>query len=366
MAAVIVTIICIAMIVVGGMTLSQGILTSADSAAINADKISVMESEIARTDLNITRAAQLAWADYLRVTVKNDGQTKLANFDKWDVIVSYIDSDGASSSKWLPYTASLPQDNEWQKARIGLDGPIEYFEPGILNPSEEMIALIHLDPAVKSGTNGDVSMATPNGVYSSLAFSNLGSARFTAQSENITLANTKYYELVEAAPDDGPATISRADFSTNESGRKLLYTVGQPTRPAKYIYPLIGISAIPKATWIVYYRGYIGSDGKFPQQDADVRFNINILIRKADGSIRDVIAERVAVAWVAEAEQGAWFTFDGSYDFPGYTVANGNDYLEVDFYCQTMAGPNGSSGYIQLSIDDNTLPVDDQTRIEAD
>jgi archaellum component FlaF (FlaF/FlaG flagellin family) len=365
MAVAIVTIICIAMIVAGGMTLSQGILTSADTAAISTDKISVREGEIMRTDLETVRAAQLSWADYLRVTVINNGQTKLSSFDKWDVIVSYIDSGGTLYSKWLPYTTSLPVDNEWQKARIGLNGPVEFFEPGILNPSEEMVALIHLDPTLGDATSGDVSIATPNGVYNSIPVFNLGYTRLTAQSENITIANTKYYELVEAAPADGAAIISRTEFSTNESARKLLYNADQPTRPAKHIYPFIGISEIPAATWTVYYRGFVAGGGGFPYIDNDVRFNIDIVIRKADGSLRATIATAVASAWVEPEAEGAWMTFSATYDFPGYTVVDENDYLEIDYYGQTSSGPNSESGYMQLSIDDNTLPESEQTRIEA-
>lgn len=361
MAATLVTIICIAMIVVGGMTLSQGILTSADAAAVNVDAISVIEGDIARTGLDIVRAAPLAWADYLRVTVKNSGQTRLASFDKWDVIVSYINS-GTLYSKWLFYTTSLPVSDEWQEARIGLNGPVEYFEPGILNPSEEMVALIHLDPSGNT-TSGAVSMAAPNGVYASMPFSNPGYPRFTAQSENITLANTKYYELVEAAPADGTAIIARADFSTNESARKLLYNADQPARPARHVYPLIGISQIPTDNWTVYYRGYVGGSG-FPQLDSDVSFNIDILIRAADGTIKASWTGK-ASAFIQQGEEGSWRTVSGTYEFPGYTVTGQNDYLEIDFYGQTNSGPGGASGYMQLSIDDNSLPAAEQTRIEA-
>ena len=170
MAAIIVTIICVAMTVVGGMTLSQGILTSADTTAFNADSISVIDGEISRTELDILRAAQLSWADYVRVTVKNAGQTKLSSFDKWDMIVNYEDSGGTLYITWLPNTTSLPVDNEWYKARLGLNGPIEFFEPGILNPLEQMVALIDLDPAMGSATSGKISIATPNGVDGSIMF----------------------------------------------------------------------------------------------------------------------------------------------------------------------------------------------------
>jgi hypothetical protein len=365
MAAFVVTIICIAMIVVGGMTLSQGILTSADTAALNAGQISVTEGEIARTDLTIDRAAQLSWSDYLRVILSNSGQTKLANFDKWDVIVSYIDNDNNTCIKWLPYTEVMSGNNKWYKARIGLDGPTEYFEPGIFNPAEELVILSRLDPPPKSGTNIDISISTPNGVYSSRTFSKLSYMLLTAQSENTTFGNIKYYEMAEAASADGPAIIAGTTYSTNESARRLLYNIDDPTRPAKHVYPLIGISEIPKSTWTVYYHGFVGGYGGFPQDDGDVCFNIDIIVRKANGTIRDIIDSRAAPAFVAEGEGGVWMTFSTSYDFPGYTVVDQNDYLEIDYYGLTVMGPNAPLGYIRLSIDDSSLSIFNQTRIKA-
>ncbi|OGO00400.1 MAG: hypothetical protein A2Y58_05875 [Chloroflexi bacterium RBG_13_51_52] len=363
MAVLIITIICIAMTVVGGMTLSQGILTSADTAAINANSISVREGEISRTDLDILRAAKLSWADYLRVTVQNSGQTKQFNFDKWDIIVNYTDDGGTSYSKWLPYSTSLPVDNEWQKARIGLNGPIEFFEPGILNPLEEIVALIYLDPQSGNATSGIVSFVTPNGVYSSSSFLNLGYTRLTPQSENITIANIKYYELVEAAPADGVVSIVRADFAKNEIARKLLYNDTQSTRPAKFIYPLVGISQIPAANWTVNYRCFL-SEGFITAENDLVYLNIDIKIITKDGMVRDTInISPVAEVSLSVDQVNMWITVSGSYNFPDYTVVDENDYLEIDFYGETKEKVN--IGYMLLSIDDDSLPIADQTRIEA-
>ena len=203
MAAAIVTIICIAMIVVGGMTLSQGILTTTDSTALNVEAISIREGEMLRTDIDVLRASQLSWGNNLRVTVKNSGQIKLASYDKWDIIVSYEDGDGQIHSEWLPYTTGLLEANEWQKARIGLNGPVEYFEPGILNPGEELVILANLAPTPGDATTSDVSITTPNGIYDSILLVNPGFLRLTPQGENIAISGTKYYELVEAAAADG-------------------------------------------------------------------------------------------------------------------------------------------------------------------
>ncbi len=364
MATILVSIICIAMIVVGGMTLSSGILTSTDAAAISVDEISLREGEIARTDLNISRGTYLSWADLLRVTVENDGQTKLASFSKWDVITHYTDG-AAYHSEWLPYTTGELNNNEWQKARIGLNGPLEYFEPEILNPGEELVILAKLNPLPGSNTTGEITVASPNGINDSISFLNPGYTLLTPHSENITIAGTRYYELAEAAPADGTAAAFYTEFAKNEGGEKILENESQNYRPARHIFPLIGIEEIPEATWTAYYRGYVFGEGEFPQGDGDVWFIIDITVRKADGTLRETIASRVAEAPIDKNEEGIWLTKSGTYSFPGYTVEDESDYLEIDYYGKTVLGPNGDWGYMELSVDDSTLPLTDQTRIEG-
>ena len=364
MVVAIVTIICVAMIVLGGMTLSQGILTTADTAAISVESISVREGEIMRTGLEVTRAAKLSWSDYFRATVKNSGQTKLASYDKWDIILNYEDNSGNMCSQWLLYTSSFPSNNEWEKARIGLNGPTEFFEPGILNPDEEMVILARLLPSIGANTDGVITFTSPNGIYDSLSFNFPGFTRLTPQSESINIAGTGYYELAEASA-DGTATSARTQFNDGETGRKILYDTGQPTRAAKHIFPLVGIEEIPEAEWTVYYHCNVQGDGAFPVQDNDVRFNIDILVRQADGTIRAVIATEVADAYYEQAETGNWITISGTCNVPLYHVESENDYLEIDYYGRTAVGPSGGSGYMQLSTDDNSLQESEQTRIVA-
>jgi hypothetical protein len=367
MAVAIVTIICIAMIVVGGMTLSQGILTSTDSAATSVESISVREGEIMRTGFDTLRAAQLSSADYLRLTVKNTGQTKLASYDKWDIIVSYEDSNGTTYSTWLPYTTNAtPGNNEWTKARIGLNGPVEYFEPGILNPGEEIVVLAHLDPLPGDATTGTISITTPNGVYDTIPLVNPGYLRLTPQSENISLSVTDYYELAEASTADGTAVTASAEFAAAETGRKLLYNTSDAARGACFVYPLSGITAIPAEVWTVNYHCYVYGGGvNFPQTDTDISFNIDILVRQADSTLRRTIAAGAAEAYFDTDYKGTWVTITGTYSFPGYTVLDADDYLEIDFYGVTGRAPEGEPGYLQISIDDNGLPLTDQTRVEA-
>jgi hypothetical protein len=151
----------------------------------------------------------------------------------------------------------------------------------------------------------------------------------------------------------------------DEAASKILYNENEPSRPGRFIFPLVGINTIPEATWTVYYRCFTYGDGQFPQQDGDVRFNIDILVRQADGTVRATIDSGVAEAYIDEAEEGVWLTKSATYAFPGYTVADGNDYLEIVFYGATDLGPGGDTGYMQLKIDDDSLWAEDKTRIEA-
>jgi hypothetical protein len=367
MAVAVVTIICIAMIVVGGMALSQGILTSTDSQAISAESISVREGEMMRTGLDTLRAAQLTWGDCLRVTVKNNGQTKLASYDKWDIIVCYEDGAGQTYSTWLPYTANAtPGNNEWTKDRIGLNGPVEYFEPGILNPGEEMVILAHLDPLPGAGTTGSISLTTPNGINDSIQLINPGYLRLTPQSENITLSTTRYYELADAVTADGAAITAGTEFAATETGRKLLLNTGDTARGACFIYPLDGLTSIPADNWTINYRVLVNGGGEnFPLTDSEISFNIDIRVRQANGSLRSTIATSAAGVNFSKADKGTWVTITGTLNFPGYAVINEDDYFEIAFYGETNVAPEGTPGSLMISIDDSSLPLADQTRIEA-
>ena len=367
MATIVVSIICIAMIIVGGMTLSQGILTSADSTALNIDDMSLREGEMTRTDLDVVRAAYLSWGDLLRITVDNAGQTKLASFDKWDLIVDYYDSGGTHHIVWLPYTTGVLGDNEWQKVGIGLNGPVEFFEPDILNPEEELVILASLSPVPGNATTGNIAIAAPNGIYESVSFWNPGYTLLNPHSDNTTIAGTEYFQLKEATVADGPAMIMTTDaIGSRVTGRWLLHSESDATRDAKHVYPLTGISQIPASTWTVNYRCRTWGDPDFPRRDNDVNFDIDIIIRQADGTVRTIIDTNVADAYLERGEAETWLTKKANYNFSGYTVIDDSDYLEIVYYGECdRAGPDNGPGYMQIMIDDSTLPLADQTSIEG-
>jgi len=170
METAIVSLICIALVVFGGMTMSQGFLSSVDASTVGLEEISQRNEEIMRTELTTVTASQPA-ADTLEVTLENSGQTKLADFDKWDVIVHYYDDGGSYYVKWLPYTDGTLGDNEWKVQWVHLEGDPEVFEPDVLNPGEEIKIKAQFNPPVGADTTNLVVVSTPNGIPASISFS---------------------------------------------------------------------------------------------------------------------------------------------------------------------------------------------------
>jgi len=170
METAIVSLICIALVVFGGMTMSQGFLTSVDSTTVGMEEVSNRGEDIMRTELSTVNASMLT-ASRLQVSLENGGQTKLASFAKWDVIVHYYDAGGTYYVKWLPYTEGTLGDNQWKKAGIYLDGQAEAFELGIVNPGEEIVIEAQLNPSVGDDTTNLAVISTPNGVPASISFS---------------------------------------------------------------------------------------------------------------------------------------------------------------------------------------------------
>ena len=171
METAIVSLICIALVVFGGMTMSQGFLSSVDSTTAGMEATGQRNEEIMRTELSMVEASSDKDGNLI-VVLSNSGQTKLADFNKWDVIVQYTADDGYYV-KWLPYTSGTPAENEWAVEGIYIDeseGTGEVFEPNILNPGEEVRIEGLLRPEAAKDTFLQVVVSTPNGITVSTSF----------------------------------------------------------------------------------------------------------------------------------------------------------------------------------------------------
>lgn len=172
MANLIVTLMSIAVILSGVSLTAQGSFKSMANLSDDWKQMEVRSGDIARTGLEVINTYESS--PYAYITIRNSGQTSLANFEAWDVVVQYYDSSNNYHQLWLPYTTSLPPgNNQWTVAGIYVDasrGIPEVFQPNMFDPGEQMIIRIRLSPAAKQSAHNLVVIGTPNGVTASTMF----------------------------------------------------------------------------------------------------------------------------------------------------------------------------------------------------
>jgi hypothetical protein len=173
METLIISVMCIALMVFGGMTMSQGFMASVDTSTMGLSEMGQKTDTIMRTELTPISAGltSIPGTDPLDIVLENSGQTKIADFDKWDVIVQYTDTGGTYHVEWLSYVEGGAGTYEWEVYWIRLDDQPETFEPDVLNPGEQIMIRTFLSPIVGVGTTNMVVVSTPSGVTSTTYFS---------------------------------------------------------------------------------------------------------------------------------------------------------------------------------------------------
>jgi archaellum component FlaF (FlaF/FlaG flagellin family) len=183
METVLTALVIIAIIVFAVLTLTEAFLSAQDTVRASWQELERRWGEQARTDLSPVGTQIKSDGAVVELTLRNDGDTKLADFDQWDVIVQYyeveIEDDDPPVYQyhyhiyWLPYVESEPVTNEWKVVGIYLDaaGAVpETYEPGILNPGEEILLRLRVSPPVGPDTANLVALSTSNGVGATTIF----------------------------------------------------------------------------------------------------------------------------------------------------------------------------------------------------
>ena len=172
METAIISIICIGLIVFGGMTMAQGFMTSVDASTTGLQEAGQRDEDILRTEITPVDAACTDngdGTDLLEITVENTGQTKISDFQDWDLIVQYYDSGGTYHVEWLPFTGTAAT-YEWEVSWIRLNDAPEIYDPGVLNPGEQLLIRTYLDPRTGAGSTNLAVISTPSGVTASTYF----------------------------------------------------------------------------------------------------------------------------------------------------------------------------------------------------
>ena len=163
METILVSLVSLALIIISSVTMAISTMQSQNKIADSWKQMEAQSVNVSRTDI-VALPALSYTGGVIDFTVKNDGQTNLNAFSKWDVIVQY--QDGGVS--YLTYTAAYPPaDNEWTVKGIYSSGENpEIFDPDVLDPGELMIVSVVLNPAVGSGDTCRITISTPNGIKS--------------------------------------------------------------------------------------------------------------------------------------------------------------------------------------------------------
>jgi hypothetical protein len=102
----------------------------------------------------------------ITLTIRNDGQTPIADFTRMDLVVQYFGETGTRYDKWIPYTTGPLAADTWTTGDLSGD----IFEPGILNNGESVEMLVRVNPVVGIGTTNWAVIGTEQGVTATAYF----------------------------------------------------------------------------------------------------------------------------------------------------------------------------------------------------
>ncbi len=143
------------------------------SRALVDDGLALSEAVHARVAATGARISGNKVRSNLDITISNTGNVAYGDFDKWNISVEYrSDSSGLVVNR-LSFS-DITADNKWMLRAIYEDAATaleEVVGSGVLNPREEMVVRLRLNPAVKDDTNGRVVVTPPVGQSTSIFFS---------------------------------------------------------------------------------------------------------------------------------------------------------------------------------------------------
>jgi flagellar protein FlaF len=118
------------------------------------------------TELTVTGTAIDITGANATITIGNDGQTPIQDFSRMDLVVQYFDELGGRHDKWIPYTSAALSSDTWTTGAFTDD----VFEPGILNPGEQVEIIARLNPVVGIGTTNKAVISSEQGVTTQTLF----------------------------------------------------------------------------------------------------------------------------------------------------------------------------------------------------
>lgn len=155
-----------AILMLSTVFMARGGFMGADAIGQSLRQSEVRYEAKSRTGLTITGATIDSSGANITVTVRNDGQTVLADYAGMDVVLQYFGETGTRYDKWVPFTTGALASNTWKPGTFTND----VFEPGILNAGESMQMLIRVNPVVGPATTNLAIIGSEKGVTAQTYF----------------------------------------------------------------------------------------------------------------------------------------------------------------------------------------------------
>ncbi len=153
-------LIVAATLLVTTVVLARSGYTSLDSLGQSWQVMEQRLGEQTHTELTVVEASVDGSGANITLRLRNDGQTKMADYARMDVVAQYFSEGGSRYVTWIPYTSGALESNTWTVVTISND----VFEPNVLNPGEVLEMQVRINPAMGAGTTGWVIVATENGI----------------------------------------------------------------------------------------------------------------------------------------------------------------------------------------------------------
>ncbi|MEZ4594259.1 MAG: hypothetical protein R3D55_24420 [Chloroflexota bacterium] len=169
MESIVTVIVVVALILTAGLNIFQTSLDTQETLMTSWKEMEDRTDDRVRTQLTPISATVQNDGAQVQLTLRNDGSASLADFDEWDVFMQYYSSGDIYNTDWYPYTSALPGGNQWT-ATIYTDaagGIAELYEPGILNPDEELVLQLNIAPGIALTTTNRLTLSTNNGITAS-------------------------------------------------------------------------------------------------------------------------------------------------------------------------------------------------------
>jgi hypothetical protein len=154
-----------ALLIVASTLIARSGLRSYDQIGGSVKEMQTRMVDQLQSRLTISNVTVDGGGGGLTLNLANVGQTRVATYERVDLILTYFTSPTARVTSWLPYDQGA-SPNSWTLVSIANDA----YEPGILNPGETAVIHVTLGTPVQAGKTNFVLMDSEVGSIASTNF----------------------------------------------------------------------------------------------------------------------------------------------------------------------------------------------------